>query len=132
MNLARMRQISERLRRADGAIGEGMRVSPDMIELLAIHREMFRRLVACDRELSPAMAELFKEIGHCYADLAQAIERRMAIADGARNGSILLFRKPPLKGVTGRGKRKARRAAGDSKPRNTGRKPSKGLTGRPD
>jgi hypothetical protein len=45
----------------------------DLSRLLAIHREMFKKLVLPDRELSMTVAELFEDIGNRYLDISDEI-----------------------------------------------------------
>jgi hypothetical protein len=45
----------------------------DLSRLLAIHREMFNKLVLPDRELSMIVAELFEDIGNRYLDISDEI-----------------------------------------------------------
>ncbi len=45
----------------------------DLSRLLAIHREMFNKLVLPDRELSMTVAELFEDIGNRYLDISDEI-----------------------------------------------------------
>jgi hypothetical protein len=45
----------------------------DLSRLLAIHREMFNKLVLPNRELSMTVAELFEDIGNRYLDISDEI-----------------------------------------------------------
>jgi len=52
---------------------EIMMTSVSLGEVLAVHKEMFSKLVAPDRELSMIVAELFEDIGNRYLDISEEI-----------------------------------------------------------
>jgi hypothetical protein len=50
-----------------------MATTGDVTRLLEIHREMLKKLVLPDRELSMIIAELFEDIGNRYLDISDEI-----------------------------------------------------------
>ena len=66
---ARKLSLSKRATRKKRITAETL----DLSRLLAIHREMFNKLVLPDRELSMTVAELFEDIGNRYLDISDEI-----------------------------------------------------------